>query len=92
MLTHAHSEIVLASPNRSSRIHHQNALTERAWKDAVQGLGNSHPMTTVIQTCDYYTTVYNRAEDEACYLVSQSKCFSLNCSFNLFNSTQIHLN
>ena len=46
-----------------------------AWKDTVQGLGNSHPMTTVLQTCDYYTTVYNRAEDEACYLVSQSKMF-----------------
>ena len=25
---------------RSSRIRHQNALTEKAWEDAVQGLGN----------------------------------------------------
>ena len=33
LFTHAHSEIVLASPGRSSRIRHQ-ALTERAWKDA----------------------------------------------------------
>ena len=40
MLTHAHSEIVQASPGRSSRIRHRNALTERAWKDPVQGLGN----------------------------------------------------
>ena len=29
------------SPGRSSRIRHRNALTERAWKDAVQGLGNA---------------------------------------------------
>ena len=28
-----------ASPGRSSRIRHRNALTERTWKDAVQGLG-----------------------------------------------------
>ena len=27
-------------PSRSSRIHHLNALTEKAWEDAVQGLGN----------------------------------------------------
>ena len=40
MLTHAHCEIVQASPGRSSRIRHRNALTERAWKDPVQGLGN----------------------------------------------------
>ena len=26
-------------PGYSSRIRHRNALTERAWKDAVQGLG-----------------------------------------------------
>ena len=39
---HAHSEIVQASPGRSSQIRHQNALTERAWKDAVQGLGNTN--------------------------------------------------
>ena len=30
-----------ASPGRSSRIRHRNALTERAWKDAVKGLGKS---------------------------------------------------
>ena len=42
MLTHAHSKIVYASPGRSSHICHQNALTERAWKDAVQGLGNTN--------------------------------------------------
>ena len=42
MLTHAHSEIVQASPGHSSQIRHQNALTERAWKDAVQGLGNTN--------------------------------------------------
>ena len=41
MLTHAHSEIVQASPGRSSRIRHRNALTERAWKDAEQGLGKT---------------------------------------------------
>ena len=40
MLTHAHSQIVQASPGCSSGIHHRNALTERAWKDSVQGLGN----------------------------------------------------
>ena len=28
------------SPGRSSRIRHRNALTKRAWKDAVRGLGN----------------------------------------------------
>ena len=50
----------------------------------------SRPMMTVLQTCD--TTMYNRAEDEACYLVSQSKCFSLNYLINPFISTQIHLN
>ena len=47
MLTHAHSEIVYASPGRSSRIRHRNALTERAWKDAVQGLGNQIPSTNM---------------------------------------------
>ena len=31
----------LLFPGRSSRIRHRNALTERAWKDAVQGLGNA---------------------------------------------------
>ena len=39
MITHAHSEIVKASPGSSSRIRHRNGLTERAWKDAEQGLG-----------------------------------------------------
>ena len=42
MLTHAHSEIVLESPGRSSQIRHQNALTERARKDAIQGLSNTN--------------------------------------------------
>ena len=28
-------------PGRSCRIRHRSALTERAWKDAVQGLGKS---------------------------------------------------
>ena len=32
------------SPCRSSRIRHRNALTKRAWKDAVQGLGNRSPL------------------------------------------------
>ena len=32
------------SPGRSSRIRHRNALTERAWKDAVQGLGKTTTM------------------------------------------------
>ena len=32
--------------DRSSRIRHRNALTERAWKDAVQGLGNAHSHAT----------------------------------------------
>ena len=27
------------NPGRLSRIRHRNALTERVWKDAVQGLG-----------------------------------------------------
>ena len=31
-------------PCRSSRIRHRNALTKRAWKDAVQGLGNRSPL------------------------------------------------
>ena len=30
------------SPGRSSRIRHRNALTERAWKDAVQGPGKEN--------------------------------------------------
>ena len=46
MLTHAHSEIVYASLGRSSRIRHRNALTERAWKDAVQGLGKTRSTLT----------------------------------------------
>ena len=33
---------------RSSRIRHRNALTERAWKDAVQGLGNIYPMVSAM--------------------------------------------
>ena len=44
VLTHAYSEIVWASPGptgRSSRIRHRNALTERACKHAVQGLGKA---------------------------------------------------
>ena len=32
---------MLKSADRSSRIRHRNALTERAWKDAVQGLGKT---------------------------------------------------
>ena len=31
--------VTRVSPGCSSRIRHRNALTERAWKDAVQGLG-----------------------------------------------------
>ena len=27
------------SPSRSSRIRHRNALTEKAWEEAVEGLG-----------------------------------------------------
>ena len=36
-----------SSPGRSSRRRHRNALTERAWKDAVQGLGNQIPSTNM---------------------------------------------
>ena len=32
-------KVLRASPGPSSRISHRNALTERAWKVAVQGLG-----------------------------------------------------
>ena len=35
------SEFLRASLDRSSRMRHRNALTEKAWKDAVQGLGTS---------------------------------------------------
>ena len=66
MLTHAHSEIVQASPGCSSRIRHRNALTERVWKDAVQGLGNSGPRYGSIQymfsrgkMCKFNRTLYN---------------------------------
>ena len=31
----------LGISGRSSRIRHRNALTERVWKDAVQGLGKA---------------------------------------------------
>ena len=33
------SRVLRASPGCSTRIHHRNALAERAWEDAVQGLG-----------------------------------------------------
>ena len=29
------------SPGRLSRIHHRNALTEKAWEGVAQGLGNT---------------------------------------------------
>ena len=29
-------------PDHSSRIRHRNALTEKVWEDAVQGLGKSN--------------------------------------------------
>jgi len=35
------SEFLRASLGRSSRIRHRSALTEKAWKDVVQGLGKS---------------------------------------------------
>ena len=43
-----------ASPGRSSRIRHRNALTERAWKDAVWGLGkvfNGNSKSLSIECC-----------------------------------------
>ena len=35
---------------RSSRIRHQNALTEKAWEDAVQGLGNIRLRLSIVWT------------------------------------------
>ena len=35
------SEFLLAAPCRSSWIRHRNVWTEKAWKDALQGLGGS---------------------------------------------------
>ena len=42
-----------ASPGRSSRIRHRNALTEGTWKDAVQGLAKCESKAKVIhRPCD----------------------------------------
>ena len=62
MLTHAHSEIVLASPSCSSRMRHRNALTERAWKDAVRGLGKSRLFTAYL--CIIRPVVVLHAKEE----------------------------
>ena len=35
------------SPGRSPRIRHRNALTEKAWEDALQGLGKPKPTTAI---------------------------------------------
>ena len=48
VLGHVVRESFRKSPGRSSRIRHRNALTERARKDAGQGLGKGK---TIVNTC-----------------------------------------
>ena len=74
MLTHAHSEIVKASPGRSSRIRHQNALTERAWKDAVQGLGNVRSSSVHVDAISYVLKPQNF---DGCFMSSIYTLFLL---------------
>ena len=40
-----------------SRIHHQNALTEKTWEDVVQGLGKWTALTNNIRNITAYFTI-----------------------------------
>ena len=78
MLTHAHSKIVYASPGRSSHICHQNALTERAWKDAVQGLGNTNISIAAFKVksrLNRSVPLFVRHEQQLCSTDQQGKSY-----------------
>ena len=78
MLTHAHSEIVQASPGRSSHIRHQNALTERARKDAVQGLGNTNISIAAFKVksrLNRSVPLFVRHEQQLCSTDQQGKSY-----------------
>ena len=71
-------------PGRSSRIRHRNALTERAWKDAVQGLGNALSRSRVTISAgkqDNYPIDFmniNTCKDTANWKVRRG-CYVLSC-------------
>ena len=71
-------------PGRSSRIRHRNALTERAWKDAVQGLGNALSRSRVTISAgkqDNYSIDFmnmNTCKDTATWKVRRG-CYVLSC-------------
>ena len=78
MLTHAHSKIVQASPGHSSQIRHQNALTERAWKDAVQGLGNTNISIAAFKVksrLNRSVPLFVRHEQQLCSTDQQGKSY-----------------
>ena len=78
MLTHSHSKIVYASPGRSSHICHQNALTERAWKDAVQGLGNTNISIAAFKVksrLNRSVPLFVRHEQQLCSTDQQGKSY-----------------
>ena len=74
MIMHAHSEIVQASPSRSSWIRHLNALTERAWKDAVQGLGDTYAYmhTAEIWKNNFFSLIFS---EKAFFIIKSGLLF-----------------